>query len=228
MGAPYDAFMTQWSKGEYKGATNFEDDLAIIRSTLAYPPDEPSRARLCGGRATTAPAANGSCTLAGGAAVGVHPAWIRRPGDQDTFSFVADAAGTARFEASVLPGFGQSNLRLGLDVLSSSGAVLQTAAMDPLDADSIVAAVQLAVTAGTPYTVRARPLRQPQAKFSAYGSLGAYTIKSSLPVSSGAPATSPSPSPSPSPPAFCTSRTVTAAGGTVEDGSGGTQDYGNR
>ena len=36
MGAPYGRTLGQWSKGEYIGANNFEDDLAIIAKGMSY------------------------------------------------------------------------------------------------------------------------------------------------------------------------------------------------
>ena len=40
MGAAYDRDVSQWSKGQYYGANNTQDDLAVIASKLAYRPDD--------------------------------------------------------------------------------------------------------------------------------------------------------------------------------------------
>ncbi len=110
MGSSYNQPVTQWSAGEYPGATNTEDDVALIAARLGVLPDD---------HANT-PA--GATTLAATPLDGV----IATRTDTDAFTFIG-AGSTA---LTVTPGPGFPDLDVGLQILDSSGALV--ASVDPL------------------------------------------------------------------------------------------------
>jgi hypothetical protein len=110
MGASYYQPVTQWSKGEYAGANQQQDDLAIIANGA------PLRTDDHGNTAATA------TTVAGGAEVnGV----ISTREDVDAFRFTGTGSTTVR----VAPGDGVPDLDLQLTILDAAGATVAT--VDP-------------------------------------------------------------------------------------------------
>ena len=167
MGASYSQPVTQWSAGEYPGATNREDDLAVIAAHLAARADDHANTR------------------AGATALGANTpvdGVITTRTDTDAFTFVA--AGTTTLTATPGPGF--PDLDIGLRILDSSGAVV--AEVDPPvarfsatvatglaaswsatlpDLPGTYTAVVDGVGSGDPTTA---------GKYSDYGSLGNYRV----------------------------------------------------
>jgi hypothetical protein len=86
MGNSYYKPVTQWSKGEYLGANNAQDDLAIIAAKIPYIAD--------GNNSGIATASS----LGGGSTIDT----ISGPADADYFRFIASSAGTYQIEA--IPG----------------------------------------------------------------------------------------------------------------------------
>ncbi|WP_370247855.1 putative Ig domain-containing protein [Nocardioides sp.] len=107
MGAAYSQPISQWSRGEYPGANQTQDDLAIIATGA------PVRADDHGDTAATATA------LAGTALDGV----IATRTDVDTFSFTASGATTV----AVSPAAGLPNLDVLLTIRDAAGATVTTA-----------------------------------------------------------------------------------------------------
>ena len=170
MGAPYNKVLTQWSKGEYAGANNHEDDVAIIANTangFGYVADE------AGGTFATA----NKITRSGSTAVS-QDGIITRAGDVDVYKFTAGGPATATLTAT--PATTGPNADLQLELLASNGTSL--ASSNP--ADALNATVSSAITAGT-YYVRITGVGKGAATgtgYSTYGSIGAYRITGTLPA----------------------------------------------
>ena len=167
MGVGYYKPVTQWSRGEYTGASQTQDDLVVIQThggTLRTDDvgDSFAAATLLSGPDL---AATGRITTAG---------------DKDVYTFVAGAGGAT---IGVSPAPYGPNLDLRLELFDSSGAILANA--DPVSGTSsadiaygLDAAVTVTLTPGT-YFVRitgtgsGNPL---STGYSTYGSIGTYTL----------------------------------------------------
>ncbi|MDQ4052419.1 MAG: putative Ig domain-containing protein [Actinomycetota bacterium] len=164
MGASYNQPVTQWSKGEYPGANNAQDDLAQIATGAAVRGDEDS---------------GGPVSLANGAAAnGV----VTRSTDVDSYAFTAAGSTTV----SVANGTPFPDLDVQLRVLDAKGA--QVALVNP--AATRVSATQaagmsathtfVAPPSGAVYTAEIRGAGQgtpgTAGAYSTYGSLGTYQV----------------------------------------------------
>ncbi|MEI6257766.1 MAG: Calx-beta domain-containing protein, partial [Planctomycetota bacterium] len=152
-----DKSLVQWSKGEYNGADNKQDDLSIITTTakngFGYRADDH------GNTTGTATAVSGT------AANGI----VERNTDVDVFSFAS--SGTVKVKIS--PAAVGANLDILAEILDSNGTVLQTS--NPIGA--LDASFNFTATAGTYYlrvqgTGEGDPLSTGYTK---YASLGQYT-----------------------------------------------------
>ena len=167
MGVGYSKAISQWSKGEYSGANNKEDDFAVIgQNGLALRGDDHGNGT---GDAT-------ALTL-GTSVKGVYA------NDSDVDTFQIDlAAGTFTFAASAAAS--GADLDIKLQLLNSSGGVVATA--DPASGQSnsatptgLSASINRQVAAGRYYlrienTGYGNPLNT---GYSTYGSRGAYTVR---------------------------------------------------
>ncbi len=164
MGVGYSKAISQWSKGEYTGANNKEDDFTVVgQNGLALRTDEH-------GNATS----NATALTLGTAVSGVYAS------DSDVDVFRIDlAAGTFNFAAT-----SGGDLDIKLQLLDSAGNVVVTA--DPAAGQSnsatptgLSASISRQVAAGR-YYVRVdnvgygSPLNT---GYSTYGSRGAYTVR---------------------------------------------------
>ena len=172
MGVGYHEPITQWSRGEYSGANNKEDDFAVISAHGA-----PAAADDFGSTISASTAAL-SGTIAG---------TIGSRGDLDVFSFTPTLTGVATISAD--PASTSPNLDIRLRLLSSSGSVLATA--DPassgssgndtsvgLDADLVAN-----VVAGTTYFVEVDGVGfgdPGTTGYSDYGSVGRFTLSATV------------------------------------------------
>lgn len=173
MGTPFYKLIEQWSKGEYNIASRLEDDLAIISSArwgLGYRDDEAG---------DTASAA-APLSLQGG--VILQTGFISTSTDVDYYVF-STAGGV--LSATVSPAPVGANLDTQLRLEDSTGKVL--AAGSPQD--NLSASVSAFLQPGQYYLrVQNSGNRDPLTDgYSAYGSLGAYTITGNLAPGSGAP-----------------------------------------
>jgi IPT/TIG domain len=159
MGDGYYQNLTQWSKGEYSGANNKEDEIAVM-GTYGAPVRTDDVAN------TTATAtylgATGNLTASG---------IISTSTDVDVFRVTW---GAGRLSVMATPALLGPNLDILLELLDSAGNVI--ASDNP--ADQITAGVSTMVAQGTNYirvrgTGRGSPLVD---GYSSYGSLGAYSI----------------------------------------------------
>jgi hypothetical protein len=159
MGVGYNKNLSQWSKGEYSGANNTEDEIAIMGTYGAA-----GRTDDVGNTTATATYLGTTGTRTGSGIIGSS-------GDADVFR-VSWAAGP--LSIGVAPAALGPDLDILLDVLDSGGNVIAT----DNPADLLMAATTLNVTAGNYYirvrgTGKGNPLVD---GYSSYGSLGAYTI----------------------------------------------------
>jgi hypothetical protein len=159
--------VTQWSRGEYAGANNTEDDLAIIAGYVGYRADD--HANTAAGATMVA----ASSTTLGN---------IERTGDRDVFA-VDVVAGA--LSVQVRPPVGEanwSNLAATVTVRNSSGVVVGSGT--PVVPSGWVLDVAMpAVPAVAPvpagrYTIEVAPVGWLSAftGFSTYASLGAYEL----------------------------------------------------
>jgi PKD repeat protein len=171
MGVGYYQALVQWSRGEYLGANNVQDDYAVMAGNgLPLRADDHGNT-IGGATALSASTAGGISTLG---AQGV----IERPSDVDVFSF-ASGAGTLSFTVS--PAVRSANLDVLVELRDTAGSLLASA--NP--ADGLGASLSyLAPLPGTWYlTVQGVGKGDPQATgYTDYGSLGQYGVAGSVPA----------------------------------------------
>ena len=171
MGVGYYQPITQWSRGEYAGANNTEDDFAVAGSNGA-----PLRADE-----TSATAATVSSTMTTPVTVA---GTIERAADTDELPFTADDAATVTITAA--PAATSPNLDIKLTLRTAAGTLVAEA--DPLSsldqerdgpATGLGAALSAQVAAGGSYIVSVDGVgaHDPATNgYSGYGSLGDYTV----------------------------------------------------
>ena len=161
MGAGYYQPLTQWSRGEYAGATNFEDDLAIITSNgFTYRADDHGDTL---DNATVLTAAV-SGTLASGI--------IEQSSDVDCFQLTLNGEQTRLVIGGIE---GITNLDVTVSLYDSAQTLLKT--FNPTAWTNVVIDIS-GFTAGTYYlSVAGAGLGlDGQTIYTDYASLGAYTI----------------------------------------------------
>lgn len=170
MGVGYYEPVSQWSRGEYGGATETQDDLQVIQANgLARVADDhpagPTGAEVLG------PVVDTSGVISD---------------DTDVDAFVVEA-GAGTIDVSALPAQAGPNLDVRLTLRDADGALV--AADDPTMQDSTTrvatgmsARVVATVAAGTYLvTVEGVGVRTADTGYTGYGSLGAYTLTGTVP-----------------------------------------------
>jgi len=176
MGNP-DKNLTQWSKGEYNGSTNTEDDLAIITNLatngFGYRNDDYG--------SSIANASNlNVLNFTSISTTGI----IERNTDLDFFRFTLSAPGNINI--NINPVDKGPNLDIEAKLYNSSGTVLDT--QNP--SSSLNATFNMQLSAGTYYLSidgvgMGDPFTNPlNAGYTGYGSLGFYSITGTIPGSS--------------------------------------------
>lgn len=166
MGNSYYKNLTQWSKGEYAAANNRQDDLTIIASYLSVRPDDHGNTAAS---ATVLP--TGPQLSAGG--------FVERNTDLDVIGFVAEAGPVS---INVTGGERGGDLDIAAELRDPDGNLL--AASNPLE--SLTASLSATVPAGTYFLhVRGTGKGDPLTGYSAYGSLGQYSISATVVDPSG-------------------------------------------
>ena len=111
MGAPFGANVTQWSRGEYPGATQTQDDLSVMTSYGFGFVDDDHGGSLANATLVVDPENVFEWGI------------ISEPTDVDTFQFTV---GGGHFELQVGSFAGRPNLDVQVSVLNSRGNVLAT------------------------------------------------------------------------------------------------------
>lgn len=164
MGAPFGKNVVHWSRGDYSGANNTEDDFALITQPsngFGFKPDDYGNTIAT---ASLLPVVGNNVSTYG---------FIGRNNDVDVFRFKA-GAGTSTF--SIKPFQVNPNLDILATIYNNQGAVVAT--FNPLD--EVVADFSLSLANGTYYL--AIDGTGKSGVYSEYGSLGFYTIDANIPT----------------------------------------------
>jgi PKD repeat protein len=178
MGVGYYQQLVQWSKGEYAGANNKQDDYVVMQATgLPIRPDDHGNT-IAAATPLASATASGVTTLEGSGVV-------ERPTDADVFSFVAGAGSVS---ISVTPAPRGPKLDILATLRNGAGTVLATS--NPVDSLPATLTATLA-SPGTYYvTVDGIGKGDPLGTgYTDYGSVGQYAISGSAQASAGQPPT---------------------------------------
>jgi hypothetical protein len=169
MGVGYYKPITQWSKGEYAGANNSQDDLAVmLNNGASYRQDDH------GDWIDNATMLSGEILEASGI--------IERTGDMDVFGFQIEAG---NIFINVDPANLDPNLDILVQILDDGGNVISE--NDPYS--SLPASLNLNLPAGTYYIlIDGVGTGDPNSGYSDYASLGQYFIFATLPTTQSPPA----------------------------------------
>jgi len=176
MGVGYYQQLVQWSKGEYAGAINTQDDYAVMQATgLPIRPDDHGNT-ISAATPLASSTANGLTTVSG---TGV----IEQQSDVDAFSFVA-GAGAVTINVSPAPRGPK------LDVLATlrNGAGTALASANPVD--GLPATLTANITTPGTYFVtvdgvgKGDPLTT---GYTDYGSVGQYVVSGTVAAGTGQP-----------------------------------------
>lgn len=171
MGVGYYQPLVQWSKGEYAGANNQEDDIAVMQANQL-----PLRADDHGDTLALASPLSGGTTLSGSGL-------IERRTDRDVFKFSAGSGNASFSLAFANP---SPNLDAQLDLLDSAGTVIASA--NP--ADALGATISTVLPAAGTYYLRVDGVGKGSAStdgYSDYASLGAYELAGTVPAAANQP-----------------------------------------
>ena len=174
MGVGYYRPLSQFSKGEYAGANNKEDDFAVAQSYGL-----PLRADDYGNTtATAAPLAGNS---SGGITTATADGVVESAGDADVFVL---SAGVGPLTIALSPANRAPNADLELTLLSSTGSLLAT--QNPADTLNAALSYQV-VTPGTYYLmVKGTGKDDPLVTgYTSYGSVGLYGLTASYATGGG-------------------------------------------
>jgi PKD repeat protein len=164
MGVGYYQTLVQWSKGEYPGANNTEDDLTKITGYgFTYRPDDHGNTPA---GATPLIVTNGTSVSGGGI--------IERTTDKDAFSFLT---GAGTITLNVTGAARSQNLDIRADLYDGSGALVATANAST----TLNASMSYSAAAGT-YTLVVDGAGNGDlvTGYSDYASLGEYTIAGTI------------------------------------------------
>jgi subtilisin-like proprotein convertase family protein len=166
MGVGYYQALSQWSKGEYPGANQSQDDLSIITTSNGFG----YRADDHGGTRAAATSLNISATVVSNTGL------IERTSDVDYFVF---STGGSTINLDIDPFSRSPNLDILATLYNSSGGVIATS--NPTTA--LDASFSLAVGPGTYYLSvdgTGKPANGSDYGYTEYGSLGYYTITGTI------------------------------------------------
>ncbi|OUS09294.1 hypothetical protein A9Q90_03620 [Gammaproteobacteria bacterium 54_18_T64] len=198
MGVGYYNNVTQWSNGEYSGATQTQDDMAIIASQLAYRSDDHSASNSTATELVIA--ADGSIDVSNpetdpANTIPANKGIIETRSDIDTFTFIA---GAGSVDISAIPAWDAfyrssrrgANLDIELTLSDDSGVI---ATSDP--SDNTDARIVQNLPAGR-YYLEVNGVGSSTSPYSDYGSLGQYFITGTVaPSGETSDITAPSPNP---------------------------------
>ena len=158
--------VTQWSRGDYEGANNQEDDLEIIttQNGFGYRPDDFANTTE---EAVMVTADSGTLALAG---------IIEQNTDEDIFAINVEAAG--ELDLAFLPAAVGANLDIDVILLDEHGNVVATN-----DQEGLSARIVATLEPGTYYVcISGKGHGAVNPDYSDYGSIGAYSVEGTLPT----------------------------------------------
>jgi hypothetical protein len=166
MGVGYSKMLVQWSKGEYAGANNVQDDYTVMQSNgLALRTDDHGN--------THAAATMLTATVSGGTSSASASGVIERPTDVDVFAF---SAGAGPATLTLTPAVRSANLDALITLRNSANVVIATA--NPVDLLSASISVNLPAS-GTYYLSVQGTGKSGTDGYPAYGSVGLYALTAS-------------------------------------------------
>ena len=173
MGVGYYQPLVQWSKGEYAGANNAEDDIARIQTYGAPLMIDDHGDTITSATALDTSTDNITVSLSGAG-------MIRRSEDVDVFTFLS---GGGNYTISVDLAPFSSNLDILAQLYNSAGTLVASA--NPVD--SLPAVLNGSLTAGEYFlTIEGVGKGDPlDTGYTDYGSLGRYTVSGSIPDPGG-------------------------------------------
>jgi hypothetical protein len=198
MGNSYYNNITQWSKGEYTGANQTQDDIAIITGRLGLKPDDHGNTIVAGSPLIVEPDGSVSASNPELDPHNVLPdnkGVINSAADVDVFTF---SAGAGLIDLQVTPSWDAfyrsttrrgSNLDIRAELRNLGGSLL--ASSDPTT--DTMASVSATVAAGT-YHLLVSGVGNSGVPYSDYDSMGQYFINGSVAASSPD-VTAPTPNP---------------------------------
>lgn len=175
MGVGYSRSVVQWSKGEYPGANNTQDDFAVMLANgLPLKPDDHGNSAAT---ATSLPS-----FVQNGVATFFASGLVHNSADVDVFSFYS-AAGT--ISLGITGGARDTNLDIQVELRDAAGTLIATS--NPLDA--LTATINASVGTGGQFflTVYGVGKGDLSTGYSDYGSVGEYRINGSAPAVTGVP-----------------------------------------
>jgi hypothetical protein len=201
MGVGYYVPVSQWSRGEYPGANNFEDDVAKITTFIPYIADEYSNTLAGATPLTSGVTQRGLITTAA---------------DVDVFRLDAAAGAPISLAVQLVPVWSKdawptsglstcrSNLDVAMTLMDASGAVVATGdslVIDRYACPNLQANLNYTpVTDGTFFvSVEGTGYQTVTTGYSDYASIGQYALTAPYTIGVGTPSPPPSPPP-PSPP----------------------------
>ncbi len=163
MGLSYYGNITQWSKGEYSGANNTQDDLQTIISTgLAYRADDYGNSISTAGSIAVS---NNSISASG---------LIERNTDVDYFKFNTSGGDIA---ININVAYLGANLDVLANLYNASGGIIATN-----DSAGLPATITANIPAGTYYlAIKGTGMGTASTGYTNYGSLGQYYITGTIP-----------------------------------------------
>lgn len=169
MGVGYYKSVTQWSKGEYPGANQFQDDLAVMQTYgIALLSDDH------GNTIGSATVLSGSNLSASGI--------ITTRSDVDVFQF---STGSGNISINLNPAPRGANLDIQVQLSDAQGNVLAT-----IDPAGLSASINQYLNAGVYYlTIDGVGAGDLTTGYSDYASIGQYTLTGTLPTTSAQPPT---------------------------------------
>lgn len=189
MSVSHNRHVTQWSKGEYRGATNTQDDIAILFGRLGLRGDDHEDSRYGTGTALIVDAQGR--VNASNPETDPDNRHTENKGvieDRDDVDVFVFKAGAGTVDITVTPAWGAysrgdhrgANLDVYVALYNASGK--RIAEHDPRD--DTVARLRTRVPGGR-YTLEVKGVGNSEARYSDYGSLGQYFITGTVPPRSG-------------------------------------------
>lgn len=172
MGMGHEQPLTQWSRGEYEGASNREDDIQIISRHL------PLVADGHGNSLSTAAHLGGMMAPDGESVIAKMAGVIRGTADADVFHFQTNTDGRAQIQVLPTPAWapasiGRTNLNVQVMVMDESGVLLD------MRVGPGVRLFSVTLPAASTYYISLQGVGSGDPKadgFSNYGSLGQYQL----------------------------------------------------